>query len=192
MHHIHTVSISEILDPFSVNVPQAKNVLITTPVYINKPFRFQVVATDDDSGTNSQLTYSLPTSNFNNRIINATFLINSTNGIIYTEDILYRDNTSQYTLRVRATDHGSPPLHSEVNVSIEVLDWNTHAPIFTNLPNVLNLSKYTCGGVEIFTISATDDDIGNNAQLSFTIITGIVVISLIIFMYSYFTDFFFL
>ena len=68
------------------------------------------------------------------------------------------------------SDQGTPPLSSDVTLTIKVQDRNTHAPIFHNLPVVLNVSETTPVNMPVYQVNATDDDIGENAEMNFKII----------------------
>ena len=125
--------------------------------------------TDSDSGTNSQLSYSL----LRSFPLDHVFQINSSTGVISTRLLINRDITPTFLLNVRATDEGTPPLHSEINITVEVLDQNTHPPSIHNLPAVLNVSEATSAGVQIFRVNATDDDLGENAKLRYHLIGNV-------------------
>ena len=131
-------------------------------------FNFKAKAEDIDSGSNSQIYYSLIRSYPRNGV----FKINSTTGVISTSSVLNRDNTPYLTITIKATDEGVPPLESETNVTVEVLDWNTHAPVIHNLPASVNINEATSGGVKIFRVNATDADVGKNAKLRYSIVSG--------------------
>jgi len=68
------------------------------------------------------------------------------------------------------SDQGSPPLSSEVILTIKIQDRNTHAPIFHNIPIVLNVSVTTTVNMPIYHVNATDADVGENAEMNFKII----------------------
>lgn len=69
-------------------------------------------------------------------------------------------------------DHGSPPLSSYVTILVDVLDWNTHPPIFHNLPAILNISDVTSKGIPLYQVNATDADEGENARMNFRTLSG--------------------
>ena len=83
---------------------------------------FQVRATDADSGNNSIITYSLVPSEYATK-----FSINASSGIITVIGNLDRENTSEITLRISATD-GKFTVTSELFVIIT--DVNDNKPIF--------------------------------------------------------------
>ena len=85
---------------------------------------FQVRATDADYGNNSIITYSLLTSEYA-----AKFSIDPSSGNITVIGTLDRENKSEVTLRINATD-GSFSVASELFVIIT--DVNDNGPIFTS------------------------------------------------------------
>lgn len=85
---------------------------------------------------------------------------------------LDRETESDYNLTVQATDHGVPPLSSTVLLSITVLDVNDNPPEFTNKMMYATISESVPVGSEITNVHATSEDIGVNAEISYSIIGG--------------------
>ena len=85
---------------------------------------FQVRATDADYGNNSIITYSLLPSEYSEK-----FSIGASSGNITVIGNLDRENTSQITLRITATD-GTFTVTSELFVIIT--DVNDNKPVFTS------------------------------------------------------------
>ena len=83
---------------------------------------FQVRATDADYGNNSIITYSLVPSEYGTK-----FSINASSGDITVIGNLDRENTSEITLRINATDR-TFTVTSELFVIIT--DVNDNKPIF--------------------------------------------------------------
>ena len=83
---------------------------------------FQVRATDADYGNNSIITYSLLPSEYA-----AKFSIDPSSGYITVAGILDRENKSEVTLRINATD-GTFSVTSELFVIIT--DVNDNGPMF--------------------------------------------------------------
>jgi hypothetical protein len=93
----------------------------------------QVPATDADSGNSGIVTYRLIDSITRNSI--PQFTIDSV-GQIKVGPGLERDGVTGkelYQLTVEATDRGSPPLSTSVNVSITLDDVNDNAPLFSTV-----------------------------------------------------------
>ena len=85
---------------------------------------FQVRATDADYGNNSIITYSLLPSEYSEK-----FSIGASSGNITVIRNLDRENRSQITLRINATD-GTFTVTSELFVIIT--DVNDNKPVFTS------------------------------------------------------------
>ena len=85
----------------------------------------QVIASDQDSGLNSVLTYSILEGN-----INDTFTINSTTGTIETLGPLDFAITPRYELIVLASDQGDPSINATVSAVIQVISEDSTLPMF--------------------------------------------------------------
>lgn len=85
---------------------------------------------------------------------------------------LDRETDSYYNLTVQAVDHGVPPLSSTVLLSVTVLDVNDNPPEFTNKIVYASVSESVSVGSEITAVHATSEDIGVNAEITYSIIGG--------------------
>ncbi|GAB1604076.1 protocadherin beta-13-like [Argonauta hians] len=129
-----------------------------------------VNATDPDLGSAGQLTYSLlhpPKSTL-------PFVITSY-GFISASKSLDREKQDVYKFEVFVKDNGSPSLNDTANVVVEILDQNDNAPYFT-FPSVdpytLNVNYHPQSKSDITVLRASDGDSGNNAFLTYGIISG--------------------
>ncbi|NWX48793.1 PCD23 protein, partial [Steatornis caripensis] len=134
----------------------------------------QVFATDLDSGLNGETEYSILSGNEN-----ATFLIDSTQGILATNTVLDHENTSSYRetasshlLVLLASDHGTPSLNSTATVLITVLDVNDNPPLFSSPEHHIHVKESIPVGSHITEVSANDCDAGANAEITYAIISG--------------------
>lgn len=128
----------------------------------------QIEATDNDSGTNEMIEYSIiaiyP--------VSKGFVINSTSGAIESKIPLNIDEVSKYVITVMARDMGNPTLSSRVNLTVNVLDWNTHPPLLHNLPAGISLLENREPTEQLFQVNATDGDRGRNSELRFFLVDG--------------------
>lgn len=83
----------------------------------------QVYAVDRDIGDNARISYSIVGGNIGN-----VFHIDSEMGIVSVAKDLDMSALSEYMLYVRATDHGKPPLSSQIPVHIMVNMADNAAP----------------------------------------------------------------
>ncbi|NWW59888.1 CELR2 protein, partial [Ifrita kowaldi] len=128
----------------------------------------QVFATDLDSGLNGETEYSILSGNEN-----ATFLIDSTRGILATNTGLDYENTSSYRFLVLlASDRGTPSLNSTATVLITVLDVNDSPPVFSSPEYHVHVKESIPIGSHITEVSAKDCDASTNAEITYAIISG--------------------
>ena len=128
---------------------------------------FQAQATDADSTSNGALRYSILAGN-----LRSVFSIDEAFGSIFLADYLDREITSDYYLSLRVVDLGTPQFTARAELGITVLDVSDHAPQFSSKIYSIYIPESTGIGTEFFTAVATDQDIGNNADLTYSIITG--------------------
>ncbi|GIY91588.1 cadherin-related tumor suppressor [Caerostris extrusa] len=87
---------------------------------------------------------------------------------------LDRESTAHYILTVMARDLGEDISHNTTAlVSIDVLDENDNVPRFDNATTkLINISENAIVGSRIFTFSASDSDLGVNAEITFSVASG--------------------
>ncbi|XP_060904155.1 protocadherin alpha-2-like isoform X8 [Labrus mixtus] len=83
---------------------------------------------------------------------------------------LDRENTSLYNVTIKATDEGSPPLSSVRVISVHVSDVNDNAPRFMEPSVNIYMKENSPTGSVIYTISAFDPDLENNAKLTYKLL----------------------
>ncbi|KAG8437377.1 hypothetical protein GDO86_008174 [Hymenochirus boettgeri] len=141
------------------NVPVNTNVFDMTAVDID----------DKNEHLNAVLTYSVVNNTLDLLSLNK-FGIRANTGTIYTIGDLDREERDRYALLVEVRDGGG--LATTGTVTIIILDVNDHIPRFTQeswSSVVLETNEINTNVVEVFAI---DEDIGENALLSFSIIEG--------------------
>lgn len=127
---------------------------------------FAVHASDSDSGPNSYVEYSLR-GPFSNK-----FSVGTIDGDVRLVGELDREELSNYTLTVVATDKGEPPLSSTMDVTIVVLDVNDNTPSFSQNIYDIEIEENILTGTDIVQVFATDADEGTNGQIRFSISGG--------------------
>ncbi|XP_029970157.1 protocadherin alpha-8-like [Salarias fasciatus] len=86
---------------------------------------------------------------------------------IVTKGFLDREHVSYYDITIQATDCGDPPLSTYKKISIQIADVNDNSPQFPENPLQIYLSENNGAGKSIFSVSATDKDIGENAAITY-------------------------
>ena len=130
-----------------------------------------VRADDVDYGRNGTVHYMIANIN---RPVDATtvmslFLIDSETGLITSNtNKLDRETLDRYYLPVVAYDNGVNSQSSTATVTIVVTDENDERPKFLQKIYRINLSESQKTG-PVISVSATDDDIDENAKLIYSI-----------------------
>ncbi|KAM4621345.1 protocadherin alpha-3-like [Polymixia lowei] len=83
---------------------------------------------------------------------------------------LDREHTSQYNVTITATDEGTPPLSSTSIITVHVSDVNDNSPRFPEPVVNIYLKENSPVGAIIKTVSATDADIYQNGQVSYSVL----------------------
>ncbi|XP_016147488.1 protocadherin Fat 1 [Sinocyclocheilus grahami] len=116
-----------------------------------------VSATDKDDGENGYVTYSIV--NINKQ----PFVVDYFTGVISTaEDLDYETMLRKFSLRIRASDWGSPfRREAETVVSIILTNLNDNKPHFENIDCDVTVPRSLGVGEQIIVVSAIDaDDLG--------------------------------
>ncbi|XP_047190614.1 protocadherin 1 gamma 22 [Scophthalmus maximus] len=150
------------------NVPEIIVTSLTTPVPEDSSIGTVIAlisAKDADSGNNGKVTLTVSSKypfKLNPSVSNHYSLV--TNGP------LDREKNGQYSVKIRATDSGKPPLSSEKIILVELLDVNDNPPVFSQPSYVVYVKENHPPGNILFSVSASDLDHGENAKLSYSIL----------------------
>ncbi|XP_064829705.1 protocadherin alpha-7-like isoform X5 [Oncorhynchus masou masou] len=85
---------------------------------------------------------------------------------------LDRELASHYDITITATDCGQPPLSTFKTLSVQISDVNDNSPEFSQNPIELYLVENNAPGGSIFSVSASDKDLNENAAISYYIVRG--------------------
>ncbi|XP_068613955.1 protocadherin alpha-8-like [Brachionichthys hirsutus] len=88
---------------------------------------------------------------------------------VVTKEHLDREKVSHYEVTIKATDCGEPPLSTFKTVNIQISDVNDNRPQFSQSPVQFYLVENNIPGASIFSVSATDKDLNDNAAISYQI-----------------------
>lgn len=122
-----------------------------------------VLATDKDSGLNSEVTYSLSGEDFENK-----FSIDTYTGQLSSRP-LDREAKSKYSLYIKAIDRGKPSHRGSCNISITVEDQNDNDPKFTQNQYTVTITEDTLTGSSVLKVQASDSDHGENAKITYSL-----------------------
>nr|XP_023018375.1 fat-like cadherin-related tumor suppressor homolog [Leptinotarsa decemlineata] len=125
-------------------------------------------ATDKDQ--NGKLTYSFHSAE--NSISLRTFMLNSISGVISLAASLDRETLSEHILTVMVRDGGTPAKKNFARVKIIVHDHNDHSPQFSDKILVGKIFESAAIGSAVLRAYAVDHDNGENARLTYSIISG--------------------
>ncbi|XP_070994372.1 protocadherin alpha-8-like [Oncorhynchus clarkii lewisi] len=85
---------------------------------------------------------------------------------------LDRELVSHYDITITATDCGQPPLSTVNTLNVQISDVNDNSPEFSQNPIELYLLENNAPGGSIFSVSASDKDLNENAAISYHIVRG--------------------
>ncbi|XP_050802158.1 protocadherin-23 isoform X3 [Gopherus flavomarginatus] len=124
----------------------------------------ELFASDEDSGLNGEVMYSL-----NDDTLGA-FTVNSTTGAIVTTKALDRETKSQYAFRAVASDCSiQGPRSTAVNIMVHIDDANDNSPVFLQNPFKVYVPPETSVNQTIATVRAVDLDLGPNGAVGFNL-----------------------
>ncbi|XP_030595492.1 protocadherin gamma-C5-like [Archocentrus centrarchus] len=122
-------------------------------------------ARDADSGDNSKVILKLPQG--------SPFTLKrsySNNYALVTNGPLDRERSTEYNIEITATDSGSPPLSSKKIIPVTITDVNDNAPVFSQRTYTVYLKENGVPGSILYSVSASDLDIDENAKISYSIL----------------------
>ncbi|XP_041846852.1 protocadherin beta-16-like [Melanotaenia boesemani] len=135
-----------------------------------------VMARDPDWRQNGTVIYSLLPSEVNGASLSSYLSVNGDTGVIHTVRSYDYEQFRSFKVQVMARDNGSPPLSSNVTVSVFIADMNDNSPQIL-YPTTEGSSfmtelvpKAAHGGALVSKVIAVDADSGQNAWLSYHIV----------------------
>ncbi|XP_031698133.1 protocadherin alpha-3-like, partial [Anarrhichthys ocellatus] len=127
-----------------------------------------ISVTDKDSGLNGKVICKI----LDNVPFDLTPSIEENMYSLVTKGRLDREIVSSYDITITATDCGEPPLSTRKSLSIQVSDVNDNRPLFSHNPFELYLVENNTPGASIFSVSAADSDLNENAAIAYHIVRG--------------------
>ncbi|KAM3867200.1 protocadherin gamma-A11-like [Diretmus argenteus] len=135
-----------------------------------------VTARDPDWRQNGTVIYSLLPGEVNGAPVSSFVSVNGDTGVIHAVRSFDYEQFRSFKVHVMARDNGSPPLSSNVTVSVSITDVNDNSPqILYPAPEGNSfmtelVPKAAHGGSLVSKVIAVDADSGQNAWLSYHIV----------------------
>ncbi|MEQ2271976.1 hypothetical protein XENORESO_012285 [Xenotaenia resolanae] len=135
-----------------------------------------VTARDPDWRQNGTVIYSLLPGEVNGASVSSYLSVNGDTGVIHAVRSFDYEQFRSFKVHVMARDNGSPPLSSNVTVSVFISDVNDNSPqILYPAPEGSSfmtelVPKAAHGGSLVSKVIAVDADSGQNAWLSYQIV----------------------
>nr|XP_056718903.1 protocadherin gamma-A6-like [Euleptes europaea] len=138
---------------------------------------FSLKANDPDWEENSRIKYSIIKGQVGDFPFSSFLSINSETGIIYALSSFDYEEFQEINFLVKAQDGGSPPLSSNVSVTLFILDQNDNTPevLYPSLPTdgstgIELAPRSSEPGYLVTKVVAVDADSGQNAWLSYQLL----------------------
>uniref|UniRef100_A0A1I8MY28 Cadherin domain-containing protein n=1 Tax=Musca domestica TaxID=7370 RepID=A0A1I8MY28_MUSDO len=164
--HTITIIITDVNDHTPVFDSTSYETSLLESTRVNERF-FSVKAHDRDLELNSRLSYEIIEGNLAQKF--GIF----PDGYLFVRSPLDREEKDYYALTVKCHDAGEPQRTAEVPVIIHVIDENDNAPQFSNSSFTFSLPENEPADAFVGKLTATDKDIGRNAELIFTLASPI-------------------
>ncbi|XP_054841126.1 protocadherin alpha-3-like [Eublepharis macularius] len=148
------------------NAPEMSLKSLIVPVMEDSPLGMVVAlisVLDRDSGANGQVNCSLHPPGLPFKLV-STF--KNYYSMVVAEP-LDREQVSEYRLIVTAQDQGRPALSATSSLVVPIGDVNDNAPTFAQPSYTVFVKENNPPGAHIFTVSASDPDVAENALVSY-------------------------
>ncbi len=126
----------------------------------------QVEAKDEDSGYNGRLMYVITTGNDA-----GIFKVDTYSGHLLVMSEVDRKTRDHYTLNITVFDMGRPAKSAFTILDVIIMDINDFAPKFEKPSYSVSISENTLLNTNILQVSAHDNDLGANAEITYSILT---------------------
>ncbi|XP_069051773.1 protocadherin Fat 4-like [Lepisosteus oculatus] len=89
---------------------------------------------------------------------------------LVTDSSLDRETFPEYNIEIQASDSGSPSLRTQKIITVNILDVNDNAPVFSKASYTAYVKENATPGKILYSVSASDSDLGENAKVSYSIL----------------------
>lgn len=125
-----------------------------------------IKARDRDLGYNGKIIFGISSGDND-----SVFRMDPETGELKIIGYLNRERVDEYVLNVTAYDLGNPQKSSSKVLPINLLDENDNAPIFEKNLASFRVTENALNGTVILRLNATDADLGENARITYTLVT---------------------
>ncbi|CAG5130951.1 unnamed protein product, partial [Candidula unifasciata] len=170
---VNILEVVVVIDDINDNSPTfpspAVNLHVAENLEVNYQIETSVAIDTDEEGPNSRVTYRLepPSHMFELSTVKTADGVEDL--VVTIKRSLDREEVSQYSLLVVATDLGDEPRSGSVSINILVKDMNDNAPLFSRLNYSVNILENSDTTVPVVVVSASDRDDGENARLTYSL-----------------------
>ena len=149
------------------NQPKISNTKLTLTLAEDMPVGQEVFsfhADDRDAGENAEIRYSISGGGFDHH-----FNMDPYTGTLYLQKQMDYEKSKSSSLKVTASDQGSPRLNDTVTLKIFVTDVNDNSPRFPNTAIVRQIQEGLPLRTPVLTMEASDVDSGDNGKVEFSL-----------------------
>ncbi|XP_066507712.1 protocadherin Fat 3 [Hoplias malabaricus] len=127
----------------------------------------KVNTNDGDTGFNGRILYVISDGN-----TDSCFNIDMESGLLYIYQPMDRESSDRYLLNVTIYDMGLPQKSNWRLLTVNVDDVNDNSPQFTLESYTAVVLENTAIGTEVIEITASDLDLGQNGEISYSLLTN--------------------
>ncbi|XP_028404999.1 cadherin-23-like isoform X3 [Dendronephthya gigantea] len=124
-------------------------------------------ASDNDLGLNGTMEYTIADGNSEGK-----FTMDPQTGVVTVAQELDFETVRIYSLKIVASDKGTPPLSGEYQLVVEVLDINDNRPEFGQPEYSFTVTENRKAGTSIVRLSANDRDSEENKKITYSFSHG--------------------
>ncbi|XP_067289950.1 protocadherin Fat 3 isoform X6 [Pseudorasbora parva] len=127
----------------------------------------QVNTNDGDTGFNGRVLHAISDGN-----VDSCFNIDMESGLIYIYQPLDRERSDRYLLNITVYDLGLPQKSSWRLLTVNIDDVNDNSPKFSLKSYTAVVPENAAIGTEVIQVTASDDDLGQNGEISYSLLTS--------------------
>ncbi|KAF4525611.1 hypothetical protein B566_EDAN001210 [Ephemera danica] len=156
---------------YGENVHSPEFLDFPTEIQVNESIAINTIlkklkARDRDRGYNGKIIFGISSGD-----VDSVFRLDADTGELKVVGYLDREREAEYYLNVTVYDLGRPQKSSSRVLPITVLDVNDNAPTFEKAVASFRVTENALNNTAIFTVNASDADAGDNARVTYSLVT---------------------